>query len=213
MVNNGHQIDPSILREYDIRGIVGETLSEADAHALGRAFSKWLADRGAADVCVGRDGRVSSEALEAALVDGLVAGGMAVTRVGLGPTPMLYYATVTSGAGAGIMVTGSHNPPHHNGFKIMAQGKAFYGDDILTLGEMAAAGAYGEGTGSQKTADVLDEYVARLAGDYSGTAELAVAWDAGNGSAGQAMERLAARLPGRAVLLNAEIDGTLPNHP
>jgi phosphomannomutase len=212
MPNNGHTFDPSILREYDIRGVVGETLSEADAHALGRAFAKWLAKRGAAGVCVGRDGRVSSEAMETALVGGLVSGGAEVTRIGLGPTPMLYYATVTRGAGAGIMVTGSHNPPTHNGFKIMAQGKAFYGDDILTLGEMAAAGDFGEGEGSAKSEDVLDDYVARVAEDYTGTRELAVAWDAGNGAAGEAMERLTARLPGRAVLLNAEIDGTFPNH-
>jgi phosphomannomutase len=99
MPNNGHTFDPSILREYDIRGVVGETLSEADAHALGRAFAKWLAKRGAAGVCVGRDGRVSSEAMETALVGGLVSGGVDVTRIGLGPTPMLYYATVTRGAG------------------------------------------------------------------------------------------------------------------
>ncbi len=212
MADTGHRFDPSILREYDIRGVVGETLGEDDAHALGRTFATWLAARGKNTVCVGRDGRVSSEGLESALVRGLLAGGMAVTRVGLGPTPMLYFATVTRDAGAGIMVTGSHNPPSHNGFKIMALGKAFYGADILKMGEMAAAGDFVEGAGTVSEVDLLDDYVARLAGDYTGERALSVAWDAGNGSAGTAMERLAARLPGESVLLNAAIDGTFPNH-
>jgi phosphomannomutase len=208
----GHSFHPSILREYDIRGIVGETLSEADATALGRAFATWLVARGGSSVCVGRDGRVSSESLEAALVDGLTAGGLDVTRIGLGPTPMLYYATVTGGMDGGLMVTGSHNPPHHNGFKIMAQGKAFYGDDILALGEIAAAGDWAEGDGARQDRTVLDEYVARLAADFDGGDGLSVAWDAGNGSAGEAMAKLAAALPGRHVLLNEEIDGSFPNH-
>ena len=208
----GHRFDPSILREYDIRGIVGQTLSEDDAHALGRAFATWLSNKGGRAVHVGRDGRVSSEALEEALVAGLAAGGMAVTRIGLGPTPMLYYTTVTGGADGGIMVTGSHNPPEHNGFKIMALGKAFYGDDIQDLGTIAESGNFVAGAGTVDAIDAMEEYIARLAADYEGEAELSVAWDAGNGSAGEAMGHLAARLPGRHVLLNAEIDGTFPNH-
>jgi len=208
----GHRFDPSILREYDIRGIVGQTLTEDDAHALGRAFATWLSGKGGRAVHVGRDGRVSSEALEEALVAGLVAGGMAVTRIGLGPTPMLYYAVVTGGSDGGIMVTGSHNPPQHNGFKFMALGKAFYGADIQRLGAIAEAGDFVTGVGRTAHADVMEEYVARLATDYEGAAQLSVGWDAGNGSAGEAMGRLAARLPGRHVLLNAEIDGTFPNH-
>ena len=207
-----HLFDPSILREYDIRGIVGQTLSEDDAHALGRAFATWLSGQGGQAVHVGRDGRLSSLALEEALVAGLTAGGMAVTRIGLGPTPMLYYAVVTGGGDGGIMVTGSHNPPEHNGFKIVALGKAFYGADIQRLGAIARAGDFVAGAGSDGAADVMEQYVARLADDYQGEAQLAVAWDAGNGSAGEVMQLLAARLPGHHVLLNAEIDGTFPNH-
>jgi len=209
---SGHRFDPSILREYDIRGIVGQTLTEEDAHALGRAFATWLSHKGGRSVHVGRDGRVSSEDLEAALVAGLVAGGMAVTRVGLGPTPMLYYAVVSGGSDGGIMVTGSHNPLQHNGFKIVALGRAFYGANIQRLGVIAEAGDLISGIGVAGSADVMDEYVARLAADYDGAAHLSVGWDAGNGAAGEAMRHLTSLLPGRHVLLNAEIDGTFPNH-
>lgn len=208
----GHRLDPSILREYDIRGIVGETLFPADAENVGRAFASWLSARGGKKVQVGRDGRVSSPEMESALVDGLKAGGLAVTRVGLGPTPMLYYATVTSKADAGIMVTGSHNPPDHNGFKFMALGKAFYGADILELGRIAESGDFVSGEGTEDSAQILNSYVARVAADYEGGAPLAVAWDAGNGATGEAMARLVALLPGRHVLLNESIDGTFPNH-
>ena len=209
---SGHNFDPSILREYDIRGIVGETLGEADAHAIGRAFATWIARAGGRTVHVGRDGRVSSEALESALVAGLTAGGMEVTRIGLGPTPMLYFSTVTGGADGGIMVTGSHNPPSHNGFKMMCLGKPFFGADIRRLGEIAAAGDFVEGVGGAGHADMFEVYVERLAVDYSATAPLAVGWDAGNGAAGPAMARLAEKLPGRHVLLYEDVDGTFPNH-
>ncbi|MFQ5467099.1 MAG: phosphomannomutase, partial [Kiloniellaceae bacterium] len=114
----GHRFDPTVLREYDIRGIVGETLHAADARALGRAFGTLVRRDGGGKVCVGRDGRLSSPELEAALVEGLVACGLAVKRIGRGPTPMLYFASYELDADGGVMITGSHNPPDHNGFKI-----------------------------------------------------------------------------------------------
>jgi phosphomannomutase len=208
----GHSFDPSILREYDIRGIVGETLGEDDARAIGRAFATEVARSGGSAVHVGRDGRVSSEVLEAALVEGLTAGGMAVTQIGLGPTPMLYFSTVTGGADGGIMVTGSHNPPDHNGFKMMLGGRPFYGDDIARLGELAAAGDFVAGEGSAGRADLMEAYIERLSGDYDGGGALAVGWDAGNGSAGPAMARLTDKLPGRHLTLYEDVDGTFPNH-
>ena len=208
----GHCFDSTILREYDIRGTVGENLTVADAMALGRAFGTWLAAKGGKRVHVGRDGRDSSPSLEGALVDGLVSTGMEVLRVGLGPTPMLYFATVAGKSDAGIMVTGSHNPPHYNGFKFMAFGKAFYGDDILALGKIAAGGAFATGQGTAGDDDVFDAYIARLAADYDGNRDLAIAWDAGNGAAGPAMKALTAKLPGRHVLLFDDVDATFPNH-
>src|SRR5215471_282608 len=133
----GHRFDPTILREYDIRGVVGETLSDGDARAIGRAYAQILAAAGGRRAAVGYDGRLTSPALEAALADGLLSEGADVVRIGRGPTPMLYYAAATLGVDAGVMVTGSHNPPDHNGFKFVFQGKPFYGAAIQQLGEIA----------------------------------------------------------------------------
>ena len=239
-MSQGHPLDPTILRHYDIRGVVGRTLSSADARAVGQSFAAMVGERGGGPVCVGRDGRLSSPELEAALVEGLSAAGAPVLRVGMGPTPMLYFATRTLEAAGGVMVTGSHNPPDHNGFKFVLGGSAFYGQDIQRLGQIAASGAgtqggasgagtqggaSGAGTkgraagaGTQGAAGgvterpVLDAYVARLARDYDGERPLSVAWDAGNGAAGEAMVRLAAALPGRHLLLNEVVDGRFPAH-
>ncbi len=207
-----HDFHPSILREYDVRGVVGETLSAGDAHALGRAFGTIARRRGGNRVAVCYDGRLSSPELEAALVEGLVAAGIAVSRIGRGPTPMLYYATFELDVDGGIMVTGSHNPPTHNGFKMTLAKKPFFGADVQELGRLAAAGDFETGEGSQREQPVFDPYVARILADYDGEAPLKVAWDAGNGAAGEAMVALTARLPGEHRLLNEAIDGTFPAH-
>ncbi len=209
---SGHRFAPQILREYDIRGTVGETLSEDDAYALGRSYGAILRAQDGRLVCVGYDGRLSSPALEARLVDGLCASGMRVMRIGLGPTPALYFAARAMAADGGIMVTGSHNPPDHNGFKMMLGAGPFWGDDIQKLGDIAARGAWTDGEGDAQPVALLETYVARLRTDYAATRGLKVAWDAGNGAAGEAMRMLTALLPGEHVLLNAEIDGTFPAH-
>ncbi len=161
----GHRFDLTILREYDIRGIVGQTLSTADARAIGRAYAITLAEAGGSRVAVGYDGRLTSPELEAALVDGLTAEGANAVRIGRGPTPMLYYASATLGVDGGIMVTGSHNPPDHNGFKFVFQGKSFYGAAIQRLGETALGlGAAPERTrGRIQEHAIREEYVTRLA--------------------------------------------------
>ena len=208
----GHRFDPTILREYDIRGVVGETLHEIDAHTLGRCFAAVLAEAGGRTIAVGRDGRLSSPAIEKALVEGLRESGINVVRVGLGPTPMLYYAVNTLDVDAGIMVTGSHNPPTHNGFKLMLGKKPFFAGDIQRLGKIAAEGKFPRGAGTVSERPIRDEYVARLLQDYDGTRTLHVAWDAGNGATGEALRELTAKLPGKHLLLNAEIDGRFPAH-
>jgi phosphomannomutase len=208
----GHRFDPTILREYDIRGIVGETLHEADAYALGRAYAKILSEGGGASVAVGRDGRLSSPALEAALVDGLTSSGIDVARIGLGPTPMLYFAGHTLGVDGALMVTGSHNPASHNGFKLMLGTRSMYGDDIKRLGAVAAAGDFIAGKGRVETRPVKNAYIERLLRDFRGGRKLRVAWDAGNGATGEVLQALAARLPGEHVLLNEIIDGRFPAH-
>ncbi len=209
-----HDFDPTTLREYDIRGIVGETLHPADAFAIGRVFGAIIAGDGGRSVAVGYDGRLSSPTLEAALVEGLVASGMAAVRIGCGPTPMLYYAATTLPADGAVMVTGSHNPPNYNGFKMMRGKKPFFGADIKMLGARAAAGdVVAEAKGSARTLDIAEAYVTRVAADWDGGARaLNVVWDAGNGAAGEVLQRLVTRLPGTHTLLNAEIDGRFPAH-
>jgi len=212
MSSGGHRFDPTLLREYDVRGVVGDTLSAADAAALGRAFGTIVREAGGRSVAAGYDGRLSSPMLEAALVDGLSACGLTVKRVGLGPTPMLYYAVHELDCDGGVQVTGSHNPPEYNGFKMMLGHAAFYGEQIKRLGELAARAAYATGRGTTEDHDLLERYVARLAADYRGEKKLTVVWDAGNGAAGPAMVKLTERLPGRHVLLNETVDGTFPAH-
>jgi phosphomannomutase len=209
----GHRFDPTILREYDIRGIVGSTLSNADARAIGQTYALTLAKAGGHRVAVGYDGRLTSPELEAALVDGLVSEGADVVRIGRGPTPMLYFAAATLAVDGGIMVTGSHNPPDHNGFKLVLQGKPFYGPAIQRLGEMALGlGTSQRARGRITENAIRDDYVARLGRDFDGGKRLTVAWDAGNGATGEVVQQLTARLPGRHILLNETIDGTFPAH-
>ena len=205
-------LHPSILRAYDIRGIVGETLAAADAEAIGRAFGSIVRDRDGRRVCVGYDGRLHSPALENALVDGLTSAGADVIRVGLGPTPMLYFAVRQCEADAGVMVSGSHNPPDYNGFKFATASGAFHGGDIQRLGRIVAWHVYRTGSGSREDRSVIDAYVDRVIEDFDGERPLKVAWDAGNGAAGEAMRMLCDRLPGEHLPLNAKIDGTFPAH-
>jgi len=207
-----HRFDATILREYDIRGIVGDTLHEADARALGRAYATILKEKGGRSVAVGRDGRLSSPSLEAALVEGLIESGIDVARIGLGPTPMLYYAGHTLGVDGALMVTGSHNPKDHNGFKMMLGKASFYGGDIQRLGKIAAAGNFHRGKGNVEQRNVRDAYVARLLADYRGQKEMRIAWDAGNGATGEVLQQVTAKLPGRHILLNEIIDGRFPAH-
>ncbi len=207
-----HRFEPTILREYDIRGIVGKTLHAADAYAIGRALATVVARKGGSHVHVGRDGRASSPEMAQQVSQGLADGGMKVTRIGMGATPMLYYATYSRGSDAGLMVTGSHNPSEYNGFKMVLNKKAFYGEDILNLGRLAAAGDYVSGKGSIGDEDVFDDYIARLLKDFTPGRDLRVAWDAGNGSAGPAMVALTQKLPGKHFLLYEDVDGNFPNH-
>ena len=208
-----HEFDVSSLREYDIRGIVGKTLGEADAFAIGRVFASIVADAGGKKIVVGRDGRLSSPSLSAALIKGLVASGAEVIDVGQGPTPMLYFASFDGKADGAVMVTGSHNPPNYNGFKMMLKNKPFFGPQILNLGARAAAGdVVAEAVGSVMQQDISVPYVTRLLKDWDGERELKVVWDNGNGAAGDVLVELLKKLPGKHIVLNAEIDGNFPAH-
>ncbi len=206
-----HTFHPTLLREYDLRGIIGETLTEADATAIGRSFGTRVRRAGGKKVAVGYDGRHSSPGLAAALIAGLNASGCDALSIGLGPTPMLYYAVHELHADGGVMITGSHNPPEYNGFKLMLGHGPFYGADIAGLGTLAAAGDWEIGEGKLTAVDITDRYVDRLLRDFDG-APMTVAWDTGNGSAGPVVEKLVARLPGKHFTLFTDVDGDFPNH-
>src|SRR5579875_431456 len=198
-----HQFHPTSLREYDIRGVVGKTLTPEDGFAIGRTFGSMIARTGGSIVAVGYDGRTHSPDLEKALVEGLKASGMNVLRVGRGPTPLLYFAAFTRGTDGAVMVTGSHNPPEYNGFKMMVGKKPFYGKDILELGRLSAAGeVVAETTGHEEMVDFRDDYVARLARDWDGgDQKLKIVWDNGNGAAGEVLQKLLTHIPGEHKVL------------
>jgi phosphomannomutase len=214
-----HRFDPTSLREYDIRGIVGATLSPEDAYAIGRCFGSIVARGGGSRVAVGYDGRLSSPELEAQLVAGLRACGMEALRVGCGPTPMLYYACYALAADGGIMVTGSHNPPDYNGFKMMLGKKPFFGSQIQEIGRMAAEGdVVPPAVGTDRRVDLAEDYVERILKDWDGgdatgkAGGMRVVWDPGNGSGAEITKRLVARLPGTHFVINGSIDGSFPAH-
>ncbi len=207
-----HNFHPTSLREYDIRGIIGETLGADDAYAIGRGFATLLGRAGGKAVAVGYDGRVSSPMLEEALVRGITDAGLDAVRIGMGPTPMLYYAeAVLDDVDGGIEITGSHNPANYNGFKMVFQGRPFFGNDIQELGRIAAAGDWDSGTGTSRSLDIMDRYVARIA-EAAPTKAFRIGWDAGNGAAGPVIERLVKMLPGEHHLLFVDVDGQFPNH-
>jgi phosphomannomutase len=205
-------LDPTIFREYDVRGIVGKSLTVDGIRLIGQAFGTLLREAGGRTVAVGYDGRLSSPELSAALSEGLTSTGATVRRIGLGPSPMLYFATYHLGTDAGMMVTGSHNPPDYNGIKMMLKNKPFFGDDIQRLRAVGAEGELASGAGHAEDAAVAEAYVSRLAEAFTGGRPLAVAWDPGNGACGDVLRLLCQRLPGRHVLINDKVDGTFPAH-
>ena len=216
----GYNFNPTILREYDIRGQIGINLSEDDAYALGRAFGTFVIrqnpNQDSYTVCTGFDGRTTSPMLVEALIKGLLSTGVNVDNVGLGPTPMLYFSVKDRKADAGIMVTGSHNPPDYNGFKMTLLNAPIFGDKIQEIGVISAMGDFEIGEGARQDIDIREDYVARLLQDFrgfeDGAKELTIAWDNGNGAAGEILRMLTAKLPGKHILLFDDVDGNFPNH-
>jgi phosphomannomutase len=202
-------IHSSLLRAYDLRGVVGRELGPDDAHGLGLAFATVARRQHRRRLGVGRDGRISSPELERALVEGLVAGGADVTAIGLGPTPQLYFAVHALSLDGGIMVTGSHNPPDQNGFKLLLGGHPVYGGALRDLTHTAPS-RFANGRSAYR--DVSAAYVEALASTAEDIAPFKVVWDCGNGAVGAVIEPLTDLLPGTHVLLNAEVDGHFPAH-
>lgn len=206
---------PSILREYDIRGIVPETLTKTDAYWIGRGFASFIREKTGKDlprIAVAYDGRLTSPDMQSELCRGLSESGAEVVRVGLGPTPMLYFAVTTLALDGGIMVTGSHNPPTHNGFKFMNGLKPYFGEDIQKLGARVKAGDLISATGKITEVNIKGDYIKKLVSSFGGARKLNVAWDAGNGATGEVMAALCKQLPGAHFPLFETIDGNFPNH-
>jgi phosphomannomutase/phosphoglucomutase len=206
-------VPASIFRAYDIRGIVDETLTETTVEVIGRAIGSEAAARGESTVVVARDGRLSGPRLQEALIRGLTASGRNVIDVGMVPTPVLYFAThVLEGTASGVMVTGSHNPPDYNGFKIVLGGETLSGDAITALYQRIQQDDLTEGQGQVRQEDVREAYLARILGDISLARPIKAVVDCGNGVAGELGPQLIERLGAETLPLFAEIDGTFPNH-
>jgi phosphomannomutase / phosphoglucomutase len=209
-------ISQSIFKAYDIRGVVGKTVDAEVARHIGRAFGSEVRAQGGSAVVIARDGRLSGPELSSALAAGLQASGVDVIDVGMVPTPVGYFATQIPLDGrvadSCIVVTGSHNPPDYNGFKMVLRGAAIYGEQIQALYRRIVAGEYAAGSGSFKQIDVIDAYLERIVGDIKPARKLKLVIDAGNGVAGGLAPRLFRALGCEVTELFCEVDGNFPNH-
>lgn len=210
-----HTFDTTILRQYDIRGIVGETLHTDDAYAIARSLATIATHRNLPlKAVIGYDGRISSPDMAIHLARGFQDAGVDVTDVGLCPTPLLYMATRELNTPIGVMITGSHNPSHYNGFKIMLDGKPFFGDDILHIGTLAKNGdwVHAQTSPDYKQHDFSTFYANRIVQDYNPHASYTVVWDTGNGAMGHVLHKVTNTLSGTHIIVNEAVDGTFPNH-
>jgi phosphomannomutase/phosphoglucomutase len=202
----------SIFRAYDIRGVVGSTLTGETAYWVGRAVGSESLARGEPTVIVGRDGRLSGPELAQSLMQGLVDCGCHVIDIGMVPTPVLYFATHILDGRSGVMVTGSHNPPEYNGFKIVIAGDTLANESITALHERIQQGNLTTGPGSSEQLDVLDRYFRQIRDDIAMAKPLKVVVDCGNGVAGVIAPQLIESLGCTVIPLYCDVDGTFPNH-
>ena len=213
-MSNSHIFDNNILRAYDIRGEVGKNLNNIDAERLGNIFASSF-NKKQKKIIVCRDGRLSSPELVKSLKKGLYESGADIIDIGLGPSPMLYFAANHLHSDGAIMVTGSHNPPQHNGFKIMKGKVPFFGNDILDIGERGIKGEWDYSDGSKLDYFIDDKYINILLESLKlnkFNKDLKVAWDPGNGAAGAIIKKIVKMLPGKHTLINSEINGLFPSH-
>jgi phosphomannomutase/phosphoglucomutase len=205
-------VNKEIFREYDIRGVVGDTLTGEDAVLFGRGFGTYLRGRGGNTVAVGRDNRLSSPELQAAVIEGLLSTGCRVYDVGQLPTPAFYFSVIHCKADGGVMVTASHNPPSYNGFKLRLGEAAVFGAEIQKIASIIESGDFAEGKGSREARGIIDEYLAAIRSRIRLKRRLKVVADAGNGTAGPLVKRLLKDLGCDLVELYCEPDGTFPHH-
>jgi phosphomannomutase / phosphoglucomutase len=205
-------VERSIFRAYDIRGVLGKTLNADVARLIGRAVGSEMVARGLSEIAVGRDGRLSGPELSAALIEGLRAAGIDVTDIGVAPTPLLYFAAYHLNIGSGVSVTGSHNPPDYNGFKIVLGGETLAESAIQKLYARIAERDFASGNGKLANRDLSRDYIDRIAGDVQMQRKLKIVIDCGNGVAGAIAPELYASIGADVVPLFCEVDGNFPNH-
>jgi phosphomannomutase/phosphoglucomutase len=205
-------LSQSIFKAYDIRGIIGKTLDAAIARQIGQAFGSAARAKGERVVVIGRDGRLSGPELAAALAAGLQATGIEVIDLGVVATPMLYFGTQVLDAQSGIMVTGSHNPPDYNGFKMVLAGDAIYGDTIQGLYQAICKGEFAKGGGNYRTHDIRQAYLERIVSDVKLARPMKIAIDCGNGVAGAFAGDLYRAMGCDVIELFCDVDGNFPNH-
>ena len=206
------EVDASIFRAYDIRGVVGRTLTEGVVKLIGRAIGSEALQRGRQTVIVGRDGRLSGPDLSRALIEGLMETGCEVKDIGCVPTPVLYFATHYLDTQTGVIVTGSHNPPDYNGLKIMIDGETLSGESIQQLRERIEASNFISGKGEVESINVVPDYIERIRGDVTIARPLRVVVDCGNGVAGNVIPQLLKEIGCKVTELYCEVDGNFPNH-
>ena len=217
-----HKFHPTILREYDIRGIVNENLTELDSFILGYFFGLTVKKKihlsKSPKIIVSRDGRISSENLLENLIKGLLKSGSDIINIGLNPTPALYFANEHFDADGSIQVTGSHNPKNYNGFKMIVLNNSFYGKDIIKLGDFSANGSDQTFDGTYEEKNIQKIYTSKILkpiiNDKSNVLlKKKIIWDCGNGATGKVLKNLINNIPGEHHILFDEIDGNFPNHP
>jgi phosphomannomutase/phosphoglucomutase len=207
----------SIFKAYDIRGIVGQTLTEPVVRKIGAAIGLVAREKGVGAIVIGRDGRLSGPSLVAALAEGINRAGVDAIDIGMVPTPVVYYATYELETGSGVAVTGSHNPPEYNGLKMMIAGETLHGDAIRALYDMIAADGFdrrfdGIAPGSTRSKDLAEAYLSRIVGDIRMARPIKIAVDCGNGVAGALAPELYRRLGCEVIELFCDVDGNFPNH-
>lgn len=205
-------LNPAIFREYDIRGVADEELRDVDVEMLGRAAGTYLRRHGGDRVNLGRDCRLSSERLRHAMLRGLQASGCQVRDIGVAPTPLLYYSVFHLKADAAVMITGSHNPPEYNGFKIVCGSSTIHGEEIQEIRRLLEGRNFVTGAGSVEEVDVVEPYVNEIAAQFHFPRRVKVVIDAGNGTGGPVMHRLLQKMNCDATELFFEMDGRFPNH-
>ena len=203
---------PEIFKAYDIRGIVGQSLTHEIVEQIGRAIGTEALNAGDSAVVVGRDGRLSGPSIASALIDGICATGCDAVDIGMVPTPFTYFATHELGIGSAVSVTGSHNPPDYNGLKVMVGTHTLAAERIQALRERIATQDFSKGTGQRQSHDIVPAYIDRVVGDIRLDRPLRIVTDCGNGVAGMAAPGLLRDIGCEVSELFSEVDGNFPNH-